>query len=178
METGDVPEGRRCDSPNLRLTAADLLREPHMPEKLLQIRRGRRTDFTDVMRLLAGSGLPVPPPDRATLRRFRHIVADLGSDFYLALMEGVLAGLVHVTYTRRLATLPDARLDQLIVAEAFRRRGVGSALWHFARERARRRGCDRVFCVTESAVSGREFIIKSGLQPRGEWFAQVLGMEQ
>ena len=51
-----------------------------MPEGRVHIRRGRRTDFTAVMALLAASGGTVPVPDRATLRRFRQLVADLGGD--------------------------------------------------------------------------------------------------
>src|SRR5262249_61086414 len=76
------------------------------------------------MRLLAASGVPVPAPDRATLRRFRHLVDDLGADFYLILVDGTLAGLVHVTYARQVAGAPRARLGQLVGGGTFPRRGV------------------------------------------------------
>jgi len=105
------------------------------------IRRGRRTDFSATMHLLASCGLPVPPPDRATLRRFRAIVADLGADFYVALVDGTVAGVVHLTYSRRLATRARAHLDLLLVTPAHRRVGVGTALLRFARKRAEKRDC-------------------------------------
>jgi GNAT superfamily N-acetyltransferase len=146
-----------------------------MAEARVRIRRGRRTDFTAVMHLLAASGVPVPPPERATLRRFRQIVADLGADFYLALVDGTLAGLVHVTYARQLPVLPAARLEQLVVAEAFRRRGIGTALLAFARQRARQRGCATLACVlANGAPAARVFLAQQSAAPAGDCFALPL----
>jgi GNAT superfamily N-acetyltransferase len=144
-----------------------------MPDLRVRIRRARRTDFTAVMQLLAASGVAVPPPDRATLGRFRHIVADLGADFYLAVVDGTLAGLVHVTYARQLSSPPHARLDELVVTEPFRGRGIGSALLAFAQDRARQRGCDTLSCVHPAAdASARRFLEKAGLRPMGECFVK------
>lgn len=149
-----------------------------MPGPRLQIRRGRRTDFTAVMRLLADSGVPVPPPDRATLRRFRNLVADLGTDFYLASVDGALAGLVHVTYARQLAVAPQARLDQLVVSDAARRHGVGTALLAFAQRRAQRRGCGTLACAVPSDTPPfYAFLERAGLRPAGTWFVQSVGAE-
>lgn len=114
--------------------------EPPMPKP--QIRRARRTDFTAVMELLATSGVPVPPADRATLRRFRNLVNDLSGDFYLAFDEDLLLGLVHATYSRQLATAPIARIETL-VARAHQDE-VAVALLLLIRERATRRGCGQV----------------------------------
>src|SRR5712671_3528666 len=117
-----------------------------MPDPRVAIHRARRTDFTAVMQLLATGDVAVPPPDRATLRRFRYLVADLGGDFYLAWVNGTLAGLVHVTYARQLALPPRALLNQLVVAPPFRRRGVGRALLALAQRRAEQRGCGALSC--------------------------------
>jgi len=140
-----------------------------MPEIQVHIRRGRRTDFTAVMQLLAASRGAVPPPDRATLRRFRNLVNDLGADFALALVDGALAGLVHVSYARQLPVLPLARLEQLLVAEPFRRQGVGTALLAYVRQRARRRGCSALSGVLRPGDSAaRGLAEKAGLRPAGE----------
>jgi GNAT superfamily N-acetyltransferase len=147
-----------------------------MAEPKMRIRRGRRTDFTAVMKLLADSGSAVPPPDRATLRRFRNIVADLGADFYLASIDDALAGLVHVTYARQLIAGPRARLDQLLVAEEFRRRGVGSALLAFVAVRARKRGCSTFSC-TVPATSPRAFLEAAGFRAMGSEFCQDLQVD-
>src|ERR1035437_2703898 len=122
-------------------------KEARMPDLRPRIRRGRRTDFSPVMQVLADSGIPVPPPDRATLKRFRNIVADLGGDFYVALLDDAIVALVHVTYARQLTHGPHARLDQLVVAHQFRRLGIGTALLAFVQQRARKRGCAGFSCT-------------------------------
>jgi GNAT superfamily N-acetyltransferase len=147
-----------------------------MPEGRVHIRRGRRTDFTAVMALLATSGVAVPAPERATLRRFRQLVADLGGDFYLASVDGAVVGLVHVTYARQLATAPSAQLDQLVVAPAFRRRGVGAALLAFVQRRAQQRGCVAFTSLVPDAtpVGARAFLEGAGLTSDGERFVKSL----
>ncbi len=145
-----------------------------MPEGRVQIRRAQRTDFAAVMRLLAAGEVALPVPDRATLRRFRQLVADLGGDFYLASVDGVLVGLVHVIYARQLAAPPSATLDQLVVASAFRRRGIGSALLAFIEERARQRGCVRLSVVLPhpAAPPAHSFLQRCGLTAVGEQFVK------
>lgn len=149
-----------------------------MSDPRVQIRRGRRTDFTAVMRLLAASGIPMPPPDRAAVRRFRNLVADLGADFYLAWIEGTLAGLVHMTYTRQLTMPSRAQLDHLVVADAFRGRGIGSALLAFAQRRAQRRGCIVCSCMLPTtAASVQPFLERAGFQAAGYHFSLALAAE-
>jgi GNAT superfamily N-acetyltransferase len=126
------------------------------------------------MALLAAGGAAVPAPERATLRRFRQIVADLGGDFYLALVDGEVAGLVHVTYARRLALPPSAWLDQLVVAPALRRRGIGSALLAFVEKRARQRGCDVFACTVPADAAARACAAKASLTASGEYFSKRL----
>jgi len=147
-----------------------------MREQRVHIRRGRRTDFTAVMGLLAAGGDAVPAPERATLRRFRQLVADLGGDFYLASVDDVVVGLVHVTYARQLAAPPSALLDQLVVAPAYRRRGIGSALLAFVERRARQRGCDTFTMVVPHTTNttARAFVEKGGLAASGATFVRQL----
>lgn len=149
-----------------------------MPESRVRIRRGRRTDFVAVMALLASSGDPLAPPDRATLRRFRNIVADLGADFYLAVEGDVATGLVYITYSRQLTTPARASLDQLVVADAYRRRGIGSALLQFAHQRAERHGCARLTCTLPSGASLGTFLGRQGLTAAGDcWSKTFLAAE-
>jgi GNAT superfamily N-acetyltransferase len=145
-----------------------------MSDTRVRIRRGRRTDFTAVMRLLAASGTAVPPPERITLRRFRHLVNDLGADFYLALVDGQLAGLVHVTYARQLAAAPAARIERLLVTATLRRGGIGTTLLRFAQQRARRRGCGTLSCVQPDPSVARQFLEKGGLTAAGAVYTQAV----
>lgn len=111
-----------------------------MSEDPLRIRRARRTDFTAVMRLLASTGMPVPPPERAVLHRFRNIVNDLGGDFYLAFDGDELVGLIYALYARRLALPPIARIEHLVASPQLAAT-VAPALVGFICQRAVKRGC-------------------------------------
>lgn len=124
------------------------------------------------MRVLAESGRPVPPADRATLRRVRHVVADLGTDLYVAEMDAQLAGLVHVTYARQLAAPACARLELLLVRPVVRRRGVGTALLALAMRRAERRGCARMECACPD-VGAADFFARQGWRATGGAVAVV-----
>lgn len=128
----------------------------------IRIRRARRTDFTMVMKLLADSGVAVPPPDRRVLRRFRNLVADLGGDLYLALVDGSVAGLVHVTYARQLSTTALADLAQLLVAAPHRQRGIGRQLLEFAAVRARKRGCVALSCRLSARSDAAAAMLRAG----------------
>ena len=108
----------------------------------VRVRRGRRRDLPQVQSLLGIAG-----GDRLA-RFFRRVVADLGTDLYVAEDgDGAIVGLVSVVYARSVvrggmsATLDGARaravpalLDRLVA---------------FAEERARRRGCRRLAAWVE-----------------------------
>src|SRR5438067_2161073 len=110
-----------------------------LPDAGVRVRRGRRRDLPQVQSLLGIGG-----GDRLA-RYFRRIVADLGTDFYVAEdREGAIVGLVSVVYARSLArgglsaTLDGARATPAVHA------AVLDGLLAFAEERARRRGCVRL----------------------------------
>ena len=129
----------------------------------VRLRRARRTDFVAVMKTLASNGLPVPPPDRSTLRRFRRLVADLGSDFYVAVVEEQVAGFVHVTYTRQIASGACARIEAMAVQRERQGRGVGSLLLDLACRRAKRRRSADLRCEVGLADGSlAEFLAKKG----------------
>jgi GNAT superfamily N-acetyltransferase len=128
-----------------------MLPRPH------RLRRARRSDFDAIWTLLIQRGSAAPgEPDRATLRRFRRVIADLGADLYVAVADDRPLGLVHVTYARRLAGPPEARLE-LLVAGPPGASGddTARALMALATDRARRRGCMVMRCVAGApAVDG------------------------
>lgn len=141
----------------------------------VRCRRARRTDFVELMRILAESGLPVPPADHATLKRFRRIVSDLGGDLYLAMDEERTVGFVHVTYARQVATAARARIEALVVAPGARRCGVGAALLALVLGRARRRGCARVDLADPPPPEVRAFLAAGGWHESGASFSLFLG---
>ena len=150
-----------------------------MVARPIRIRRGRRTDFTAVLQLLAGSGAAIPPPDRTALRRFRQLVADLGGDLYLATIDERIVGMAHVTYARQLAEAPRATLSTLVVEASQRRRGIGTQLLRFAAARARQRACARLHCtvVNDGTGPAADFLHHAGARPAGMQFEVSLFSE-
>jgi GNAT superfamily N-acetyltransferase len=108
-----------------------------LPGTAVRVRRGRRRDFAQVRSLVDAAA-------RAHLERvFRRIVADLGTDVYVAESgDGEIVGLIAVTYARSLVRGGiSAMLDG---ARTRRERDILDGLVAFAEERARKRGCDRL----------------------------------
>lgn len=120
----------------------------------VRVRRGRRGDLPRVLALL---GLE-PDPRRARL--YRRVVADLGTDLYVAEdAAGDVVGLVSIVYARSLFRGGlSARLDGARAAE-----GVLDGLIAFAERRARRRGCIRL----EAHLDGGEPALYAALIARG-----------
>jgi N-acetylglutamate synthase-like GNAT family acetyltransferase len=123
-------------------------------------RRARRRDFTALTELFASCGFPIPDPNRSTLSRFRKIVADLGSDIYVATEREAIIGLVHTTYSRSLTAGTRAEVATLLVGPEHRRRGVGKALLALAHERARRRHCSELRYLPESDPQAIEGLLR------------------
>lgn len=139
----------------------------YVPE--VKLRRARRTDFVAVARILASNNLAVPPPERASLRRFRRLVADLGIDIYVAVVAEQVVGFVHVAYNRQIAGPPKARMEALAVQRDYHHRGIASLLVDLACRRARRRGCHDLRCETQGADRGfRNFLAKKGWSEQGD----------
>lgn len=142
-----------------------------MHDRPIRCRRIRRSDADAVLALLglAGEGRPAPP--RAVLRRLRHVVADLGADCYVATVDEVVVGVVHLTYARRLDRGQRATLETLVVAPARRGRGVGAALAATALARARRRECDAIDwrggAGDDARETGEAFLIRMGWHSAG-----------
>lgn len=138
-------------------------------------RRARRDDFGAVREILAASGSTPPSLERAHLRRFRRVVADLCDDLYVALAADRVVGFVHVSYTRQIARASRAHVEALLVAPEWRERGVVSSLIDLARTRARRRGCAELDWISPPSPEIRRFLIDQGWRPSGESFRVDLG---
>ena len=90
--------------------------------------------------------------------------------------DGDIVGVIDTEYHQRLGDhRPQARVNDLVVAERARGSGVGSALLARAEELARKRGCFRMALVTatwrEEAIG---FYGNAGWANYGEWFVKAL----
>ncbi len=101
------------------------------------LRRARRTDLSAISALLEEANLPGPANDRAGLRRFRNIVADLSCDFDVAGTRDGVRGFVHIAYARDLHCGNRGQVLALVSDSA----DVLEALLSAATKRALRRHC-------------------------------------
>ncbi|HUE30502.1 MAG TPA: hypothetical protein VMR79_06490 [Verrucomicrobiae bacterium] len=136
-----------------------------LPGTAVRVRRGRRHDLGAVQALLAA-----PAGDRLA-RVFRRILADLGTDLYVAEDErGEIVGLVSVLYARSLA-----RGGRSALLDGARARGPAllAELVAFAEERARKRGCRRLAAWVDAG--DRE--LRAALLARGYHAGELLVTE-
>jgi hypothetical protein len=124
----------------------------------VRVRRGRRDDAPRVLAFLGRASAP------RTTRLYRRVVADLGTDLYVAEdTGGAVVGLVSIVYSRSLvrgglsARLDGARASTSPAAPLL------DELIAFAERRARRRGCERL----EAALDGNDPELHTALLARG-----------
>jgi GNAT superfamily N-acetyltransferase len=145
----------------------------------LAIRLAQPDDWPAVAGLLVelGRGVASGTADDPThrlqfvghLRQIEHVTLVASDD------EDVL-GVIDMEYHQRLGDhRPQARVNDLVVTERARGRGVGTALLTRAEELARKRGCFRMALVTagwrEQTIA---FYEREGWQNYGEWFVKPL----
>jgi len=125
-----------------------------MHEGTVKIRRSKRTDFPMFMALL--TPLTLEEETKAWARRWRRLAADPAHDCYVAEQDGMIQGILLVSYLRRLRKYGwEAILDMAVAPSAAY--DIGQMLLNFAKERARKRGCQRLLvCVTDT--EGREWL--------------------
>jgi N-acetylglutamate synthase-like GNAT family acetyltransferase len=114
---------------------------PGMQDGTVKIRRGKRTDFPALTALLGSQAPCVATKEQ--IRHWRRLASDPRLDFYIAEQEGTVRGMVLICYIRELSR-PGWQAVLDIVAPLSAEGGIGRALLDFSKERARRRGCQRL----------------------------------
>jgi GNAT superfamily N-acetyltransferase len=132
-----------------------------LPGTALRVRRGRRTDLPQMQAVLG-----VPPADRP-LGLYRRLLADLGTDVYVAEDEGgEIVGVVSMVYARSLVRGGVSALLDGARARHPPARPLLEQLVAFAEERARRRGCRRLAAWVEAGDEElRAALLARGYRP-------------
>ena len=139
-----------------------------MPQGPVTIRRGHRTDFPLLLQLLAPPA--VQKRDKTQVRYWRRIASSPIHDFYVAEQEGIVCGMVLVSYIRSLTSQGwQAILD--LVAPVSALRDAGLPLLTFAKIRAQQRGCQQIMVWHTTKDQSEElttFFCQAGFIRSGE----------
>jgi GNAT superfamily N-acetyltransferase len=102
----------------------------------------------------------------------QRLLNDANSHFLVAELKGTPVGFINFTVRRTvLHRSPSAMIDELVVAEEYRRKGVGERLVLTVIEKCERFGCCEVEVSTEKAnVKARRFYRKCGFGEKGTLF--------
>lgn len=143
------------------------------------IRPGRPEDWPAVAGLLVelGRGVAKGTADDQTHRmQFAGHLRRLDVVNLVAERAGEVVGVLDMEYHQRLGDhRPQARVNDLVVAEAARGSGVGGGLLSRAEDLARKRGCFRMALVTAGwREETRHFYLREGWSDYGRWFVKPL----
>lgn len=151
------------------------------------VRRASTDDLPAVLRVLAEEGpTPVTAPvepiavDARQLRAWADVMRTAGLTVYLAEIGARPIGtasaymLPHVTYDCR----PSVLVEAVVVALAFRRRGVARSIMNRLLDDARVAGCHKVQLLSHKRHAGdgaHELYRALGFQAEAEGFRRYLG---
>jgi GNAT superfamily N-acetyltransferase len=145
----------------------------------LDVRLARPEDWPAVAGLLVelGRGVAKGTADDPTHRQaFAGHLRQIAHVTLVAESAGEVVGVVDMEYHQRLGDhRPQARVHDIVVTDAARGLGVGSALLGAAEDLARKRGCFRMALVTASwREATLAFYKKEGWSEYGAWFVKPL----
>ncbi len=106
------------------------------------------------------------------IKTCEHLLNDASSHILVAAKEKSPVGFINFTVRQTiLHRSPSASIDELVVAEEYRSKGVGKQLVLAAIEKCRQLGCCEVEASTEKTnLEAREFYKQCGFEERGMLF--------
>ena len=144
--------------------------------KDILIREAKESDLPAVGKLLEGlvdamhstEGIDM----EIALKNYERLLRDTGSHFLVAVREGAPVGFINFTIRQTIVhRSPSALIDELVVAEEHRDKGVGRQLAQAAIEKCRNLGCCEVEVSTEKAnLKARKFYKQCEFEERGTLF--------
>ena len=145
----------------------------------VSVRMASPADWQAVAGLLVelGRGVAVGTANDPTHQlQFAGHIRRIDNVTLVAADDAEVLGVIDMEYHQRLGDhRPQARVNDLVVTDRARGRGVGGALLTRAEELARRRGCFRMALVTAAWRDATiAFYERQGWRNYGEWFVKPL----
>ena len=140
------------------------------------IREARESDLRAVGKLVEGLVDVMDSTEgidtEIALKNYERLLRDTGSHFLVAAREGTPVGFINFTVRQTILHQgPSASIDELVVAEEYRGKGVGRQLVQAAIKKCRRLGCCEVEVSTEKTnLKARKFYKQCGFEEIGTLF--------
>jgi GNAT superfamily N-acetyltransferase len=140
------------------------------------IRRAKESDLRAIEKLLEDLINAMDDTEGidtgTALENCERLLNDAGSHFLVAAREGTPVGFINFTIRQTILHQgPSALIDELVVAEEYRGKGVGRQLVQAAIEKCRRLGCSEVEVSTEKTnLKARKFYKQYGFEEIGILF--------
>ena len=144
--------------------------------KDILVREAIKSDLTAVGKLLEELADAMDSTEgintEIALKNYERLLNDAGSHFLVAAREGTPVGFINFTVRQTIMhESPSALIDELVVAEEYRGKGVGRQLVQAAIEKCRRLGCCEVEVSTEKTnLKARKFYKQCGFEEIGTLF--------
>jgi GNAT superfamily N-acetyltransferase len=143
------------------------------------VRSARPADWGAVAGLLVELGRGVAAgtaADPTHQMQFAGHLRRLDSVTLVSELNGAVVGVLDMEYHQRLGDhRPQARVNDIVVTESARGRGIGDALLDHAEGLARKRGCFRMTLVTAGWRDGtHRFYERHEWSDYGKWFVKPL----
>ena len=144
------------------------------------IRAARVEDWPQVARLLVELGRDVSPSASENpsyvIRFGSHLARRETRTLVAQGPNGVVLGFLDMEFRQRLGhPRPQAWVNDLVVTESERGRGIGTALMNEAESLARARGCFRMSLETSAwREATHRFYESAGWIDKGTWFVKLL----
>lgn len=141
---------------------ADALATLNLNSLDVELRRAQRDDLVRIVELLAADQLGATRDGIATaedlepyLCAFEAIDTDPAQLLVVATVEGDVIGTMQLSFIPGLARRGSlrAQIEAVRVADRYRSRGLGEAMFRWAIDEARRRGCSLVQLTTDKSRS-------------------------
>ena len=144
--------------------------------KGILVREATKSDLPVIEQLLKGLVNAIEDTEGIdtgiAIKTWERLLNNAGSYFLVAEREGTPVGFINFMVRQTiLHRSPSALIDELVVAEEYRGKGVGKQLVQAAIEKCRQLGCCEIEVSTEKTnIEAREFYEKCGFEERGMFF--------
>lgn len=145
------------------------------------IRNAKDTDYEMIKRLVKELyntlDIKIGLNEKLTIKKYNELLEEPKTDILVADLNGIVIGYLTINYNKSLLDIDmTAIIDELVVTEDHRSKGVGTKLVTIAVKKCKYNGCSEIGVGTEfTNKKARTFYERCGFKEIGVIFEKALG---